>query len=68
MIYMCQGGKPDTGMLHSSYFAVNVCGAAYKNGCVVNGMCAMAAEYVFSVSKAGFDSVEPQVIPFSMSH
>ena len=49
MIYMCQGGKPDTGMLHSSYFAVNVCGAAYKNGCVVNGMCAMAAEYVFSV-------------------
>ena len=37
---MCQGvGKPDTGKLHSSYIGTNVCGSAYENGCVFNGMC-----------------------------
>ena len=40
---MCQGGKPDTGKFHSSYIGMNVCGSAYENGCVVDGMCAMAA-------------------------
>ena len=24
-IIMCQGGKPDTGKLHSSYIGMNVC-------------------------------------------
>ena len=33
----CQGGKPDTGKLHSSYIGMNVSGSAYENGCVVNG-------------------------------
>ena len=28
---MCQGGKPDTGKLHSSYIGMNVCGSAYDN-------------------------------------
>ena len=28
---MCQGGKPDTGKFH---IGMNVCGSAYKNGCV----------------------------------
>ena len=40
---MCQGGKPDTGKFHSSYIGMNVifvCGSAYENGCVVDGMCA----------------------------
>ena len=32
---MCQGGKPDTAKLHSSYIGMNVCGSAYENGCVV---------------------------------
>ena len=41
---MCQGGKSDTGKLHSSYIGMNVCGSAYENGCMVNGMCAMAAD------------------------
>ena len=41
---MCQGGKPDTGKFHSSYIGMNVCGSAYKNGCVVDGMCATAAD------------------------
>ena len=40
---MCQGGKPDTGKVHSSFIGVNVCGSAYENGCVVDGMCAAAA-------------------------
>ena len=41
---MCQGGgKPDTGKFHSSYECMNVCGSAYENGCVVDGMCATAA-------------------------
>ena len=35
---MCQGGKPDTGKLHSSYIGMNVCGSTYENGCVVDGM------------------------------
>ena len=38
--------KPDTGKLHSSYNGMNVCGSAYENGCVVNGMCATAADGV----------------------
>ena len=38
---MCQ---PDTGKFHSSYIGMNVCGTAYENGCVVNGMCATAAD------------------------
>ena len=37
---MCQGGKPDTGKFHSSYIGMNLCGSAYENGCVVDGMCA----------------------------
>ena len=41
---MCQGGKPDTGKFHSSYIGMNVCGSAYENGCVVNGMCATATD------------------------
>ena len=41
---MCQGGKPDTVKFHSSYIGMNVCDSAYENGCVVNGMCAIAAE------------------------
>ena len=43
---MCQGGKPDTGKLHSSYIGMNVCGSAYENGCTVNGVCAMAVDQV----------------------
>ena len=41
---MCQGSKPDTGKFHSSYIGMNVCGSAYENGCVVDGMCATAAD------------------------
>ena len=41
---MCQGGKPDTGKFHSSYIGMNVCGSAYENRCVVDNMCAMAAD------------------------
>ena len=41
---MCQGGKPDTGKFHSSYIAMNVCGSAYENGCVVVGTCAAVAD------------------------
>ena len=41
---MCQGGKPDTGKFHSSYIGMNVCGSAYDNECVVDGMCATAAD------------------------
>ena len=41
---MCQGGKPDTGKFHSSYIGMNVCGSTYENGCVVDGMCATAAD------------------------
>ena len=37
---MCQGGKPDTGEVHSSYIGMNVCGSACENGCVVDGTCA----------------------------
>ena len=29
---------------HSSYIGMNVCGSAYENGRVVDGMCAMAAD------------------------
>ena len=43
---MCQGGKPDTGKFHSSYIGMYVCGSAYENGCVVDGMCARAAYWV----------------------
>ena len=31
--------KLDTGKFHSSYIGMNVCGSAYENGCVVDGMC-----------------------------
>ena len=34
-----QGGKLDTGKFHSFYIGMNVCGSAYENGCVVDGMC-----------------------------
>ena len=37
-------GKPDTGKFHSSYIGMNVCGSAYENGCMVDGMCATAAD------------------------
>ena len=30
--------RTDTGKLHSSYIGMNVCGSAYENGCVVDGM------------------------------
>ena len=33
---MCQGGKPDTGKIHSSYIGMNVCGSAYENRCVAH--------------------------------
>ena len=33
----------DTGKFHSSNIGMNVCGSAYENGCVVDGMCATAA-------------------------
>ena len=38
---MCQGGKPDTG---GFTHLILVCGSAYENVCVVDGMCAMAAD------------------------
>ena len=42
---MCQGGKPDTGHIgHLMYIRMNVCGSAYENGCVVDGMYATAAD------------------------
>ena len=41
---MCQGGKPDTGKVHSSYIGMNVCGSACEYGCVVDGTCATAAD------------------------
>ena len=42
---MCQGGgKPDIGKFHSSYIGMNVCDSTYENGCVVDGMYAMAAD------------------------
>ena len=47
---MCQGDKPDTGKLHSSYIGINVCGSAYENGCVVDGMCAKAADRVLIIT------------------
>ena len=31
-----------TGKFHSSYIGMNVCGSAYENGCMVDGMCATA--------------------------
>ena len=37
---MCQEGKPGTGKLDD---CVCLCGSAHNNGCVVNGMNAMAA-------------------------
>ena len=42
---MCQGGTPDTGKLHSSYIGMNVCGSVYENGCMIDGMCATAADW-----------------------
>ena len=39
-----QGSKPDTGKLHSSYIGMNVCGSAYENGCIANGVCATAVD------------------------
>ena len=48
---MCQGGKPHTGKFHSSYIGMSVCGSIYENGCVVNGMCATAADqYILNLS------------------
>ena len=41
---MCQGGKPGTGKLHSPYISMNVCGSTCENGCVIDGMCATAAD------------------------
>ena len=41
---MFQGGKPDIGKFHSSYIGMNVCGSAYENGYVVDGMCVTAAD------------------------
>ena len=36
--------KPDTCKFHSSYVGMNVYGSAYENGCVVDSMCATAAD------------------------
>ena len=41
VILVCQGGKPDTGKMH---IGMNVCGSAYENGCMVDGMCATAVD------------------------
>ena len=41
---MCQGGKPDTGKIHSSYIGMNVCGSAYDNRYVCYGTYAMAMD------------------------
>ena len=41
---MCQGSKPDTCKFHSSYIGMNVCGSAYENGCMVDGMYTTAAD------------------------
>ena len=30
--------------IHSPYISMNVCGFAYDNGCVIDGMCATAAD------------------------
>ena len=30
--------------LYNHYVFMNVCGSYYENGCMVNGMCAMAAD------------------------
>ena len=38
---------PDTGKFHSSYIGMNVCGSTYENGCMVDGMCATAADYYY---------------------
>ena len=50
MVRMCQGlgGKPDTGKFHSSYIGMNVCGSAYENGCMVDGMCATAVDLIIA--------------------
>ena len=40
---MCQGGEPDTGEFQYSSICMNVCCSACENGCLVNGMCATAA-------------------------
>ena len=60
MVNTCQGVKPYTGKLHS--ICMNVCCSAYVYmrmgvqsmacvpGCVVNGMCAMAADRVETVT------------------
>ena len=34
----------DTCKFHSFYTGINVCGSAYENGCVVDGMCATASD------------------------
>ena len=47
---MCQGGKPDTGKFHSSYIGMNVCGSAYENGHVVDGMCARRQRIKYYIS------------------
>ena len=48
---MCQEGvrKPDTGKFHSSYIGMNVCGSAYENGCVVDGMCATGSRLSITI-------------------
>ena len=33
-------------IIHSCYIGMNVCGSAYENGCVVDGTCAAAADWV----------------------
>ena len=42
--------KPDTGKFHSSYIGMNVCGSAYENGCVVDGMYATVLLLLFNMS------------------
>ena len=38
--FIAEGINIYCSMFHSSYIGMNVCGSAYENGCVVNGMCA----------------------------
>ena len=44
VVKMCQGGKPDT---HSFYTGMNVCGSAYQNGGVVDGIYMRIEYYLF---------------------
>ena len=44
LLIIYQGGKPGIGKFRSSFIGINVRGSAYGNGCMVDGMCATAAD------------------------